>query len=257
MRRHPKSSVPPVVFAVLERLKVLRLLMNTRRRTPPPSLMHKRPMRRIHQPDNPVVDIARQLRYQMCAPKLRRKLRHLRHWRQRLTRPPRPRGRHIHPCKSIPLLTRKRTGINLRRVQRLMARQRRNLLALPAARLKPPSVILASHRLPIEPPSRQRNPPMRTQITHRKQPAAPFPPQQQRNPKQQHLRRLTLTEVANAQRRIPIPKDQLRRRPRNLCNSHQLTQTNRRPFAASAEHQTRLPIIAAPSTCVDTTLPLT
>ena len=241
MRRHPKPCIPPVIFAVLQWLKVLRLLMNTRRRPPPPRLVHKWPMRWIHQPDNSVIYIARQLRHQMRTPKLSRELRHLRHWRQRLTHPPRPRSRNIHPSKPIPLFTRKRTRKNLRRVQRLMTRQRRNLLALPTARLKLPAVVFASHRLPIEPPRRQRNPPMRTEITHRKQPSPRLPPQQQRDPKQQRLRRLALPQVSNTQRRIPIPKDQLRRRSRNLYNSHQLTQTKRRPFAASAEHQRASP----------------
>src|SRR5271170_163216 len=105
-----------------------------------------------------------------------------------------------------------------------MARQRRNLPALPTARLKAPPVILARHRLPIEPPSRKRNPPVRTQIPHRKQLAPVLPPQQQRNPQQQSLRRLALPQLPSTQRRIPIPKDQLRRRPHNL---YQLTQPKR------------------------------
>ena len=103
-----------------------------------------------------------------------------------------------------------------------MTRQRRNLFTLPTARLKPPPVILASHRLPIEPPSRKRNPPMRTKISHRKQLPTCLPAQQQRNAQQHRLRGLALPQLTSTQRRIPIPKDQLRRRPRNL---HQLTQT--------------------------------
>ncbi len=184
MRRHPKP--------LRNRFKMLRLLMNTSLAPPPPSLMHKRPMRRIHQPDNPMIDIARQLRRQVRTAKLRRKLRHLRHRRQHLTHSPRPSSRQIHPRKTIPLLTRKRTRINLRRIERLMTSQRRNLPTLPAARLKPPPVILACHRLPIEPSRRKRNPPMRTKITHRKQPSPSLPPQQQRHPKQQRLRCPTL-----------------------------------------------------------------
>jgi hypothetical protein len=224
MRRHPKPRISPAIFVVFQWLKVLRLLMNTSLTPPPPGLMHKRPMRRIHQPDNPMIDIARQLRDQMRTAKLRRKLRHLRHRRQLLTHSPRPRSRKIHPRKPISLLARKRTRINLRRVQRLMARQRRNLPALPTARLEPPPVILASHRLPIEPSSRKRNPPMRTKIPHRKQLPTRLSPHQQRNPQQQRLRRLARSQLPRTQRRIPIPKDQLRRRPRNLRNSHHITQ---------------------------------
>lgn len=229
MRRHPKPGIPPIILSVFQRLKVLRLLMNTSRRTPPPGLVHKRPMRRIHQPDNPVIHIARQLRHQMRTPKPHRKLRHLRHRRQSLSHlhSPRPHLRQINPRKPIALLARKRPRIDLRRIQRLMACQRRNLPALPAARLKLPTVILAGHRLPIEPPSRKRNPPMRTKIPHRKQLSPRLPSQQQRNPQQQRLRRLALPQRPSTQRRIPIPKDQLRRRPRNLRNSYQLSQPER------------------------------
>jgi hypothetical protein len=224
MRRHPKPRIPPVILAVVQRLKVLLLLMNTRPAPPPPRLMHKRPMRRVHQPDNPMVHIARQLRRQMRRPKPSRKLRHLRHSRQLTHNPPRPRLRQIHPRIPIPLLARKRPRKNLRRVQRLMARQRRNLPTLPRARLKPPPMIFASHRLPIKPTRRQRNPPMRTKIPHGKQLAVILPSHQQRHPQQHRLRGLLSTQPTHAHGRIPIPKDQLRRRPRHLRNSHQLAQ---------------------------------
>jgi hypothetical protein len=238
MRRHPKPRISPPVFAVLNRLKVLRLLMNTRPAPPPPSLMHKRPMRRIHQPDNPVVNITRQLRRQMRSAKPRRKLRHLRHRRQLTHNPPHPRLRQKHPRIPIALFTRKRPSKNLSRVQRLMARQRRNLSALPRTRLKPPPMILASHRLPIKPPRRQRNPPMRTKIPHSKQLPIILPSHQQRHTEQHRLRCLLLTQLPNAHRRIPIPKDQLRRRPRHLRNSHQLTQAR---LLTSTQQQRALP----------------
>jgi hypothetical protein len=224
MRRHPKPRIPPPVFAVFQRLKVLRLLMNTRPAPPPPRLVHKRPMRRIHQPDNPVIHIAGQLRRQMRRAKPRRKLRHLRHCRQLTHHPPRPRLRKIDPRIPIPLLARKRPRKNLRRIQGLMARQRRNLSALPRTRLKPPPMVLASHRLAIEPTRRQRNPSMRTKIPHCKQLPIILPSHQQRHSQQHRLRGLLRTQPIHAHRRIPIPKDQLRRRPRNLRNSHQLTQ---------------------------------
>jgi hypothetical protein len=226
MRRHPKPCVSPIIFIVVQRLEVLRLLVNTRPAPPPPGLVHKRPMRRIHQPDNPVVHIARQIRLQVRTPKPRRKLRHRRHRRQRLQHlhSPRSRLRQINPGKPIALFTGKRPRINLRRVQCFMARQRRNLHALTAARLKLPPVVLASHRLPIEPPGRQRYSPMRTKIPHRKQLPASLPPQQQRNPQQQRLRRLSLAQLPGAQSRIPIPKDQLRRRSYDV---HKLAQPHR------------------------------
>ncbi|MCU1252896.1 MAG: hypothetical protein JWQ49_5925 [Edaphobacter sp.] len=238
MRRHAKPCISPLVLAVVQRFKMLLLLMNTRPAPPPPRLMHKRPMRRIHQPDNPVVHIARQLRHQMRRPKPRRKLRHLRHRRQLAPHPPRPRLRQIHPRIPIALLTRKRPCKNLRRVQRLMTRQRRNLLAPPTARLKPPPMILTSHRLPIEPTRRQRNPAMGTKIPHSKQLPIIPPPYQQRHTQQHRLRRLLRPQLPDAHRRIPISKDQLRRRPRHLRNSHQLTQAQ---LLASTQQQRALP----------------
>ncbi len=224
MRRHPKPRISSLVFAVFQRLKVFLLLVNTRPAPPPPRLMHKRPMRRVHQPDDPVVHIARQLRHQMRRPKPSRKLRHLRHSGQLTHYPPRARLRHINPRIPIPLLTRKRPRKNLRRIKRLMARQRWNLSTLPRTRLKPPPMVLARHRLPIEPTRRQRNPPVRTKIPHSKQLPVVLPSHQQRHPQQHRLRGLLRTQPIRAHRRIPIPKDQLRRRPRNLRNSHQLTQ---------------------------------
>jgi hypothetical protein len=216
MRRHSKPRIPPFVLSILNRLKVLRLLMNTSRRPPPPGLVHKRPMRRIHQPDNSVVDIARQLRRQMRRPKPPRKLRHLRHRRQLSHYPPSPRLRQINPRIPIPLLTRIRPGINLSRLQCLVASQRRNLHALPRTRLKPPPMVLASHRLPIEPPRRQRNSPVRTKIPHSKQLSILLPTHQQRHPQQQSRSRLPRPQLPRPQGRIPIPKDQLRRRPTHL-----------------------------------------
>ena len=196
--------------------------MNTRPAPPPPRLVHKRPMRRIHQSNNPVVHIARQLRCQMRRPKPPRKLRHLRHRRQlssacgrRIRGSPRSRLRHINPRIPISFLTRKRPCKNLRRVQRLKARQRRNLFTLPRTRLKPPPMVLARHSLPIEPPRRQRNPPVRTKITHRKDLPIVFSSQQKRHSQQHRLSCRLRAQLPAPHRRIPIPKDQLRRRPRN------------------------------------------
>src|ERR1700733_4324448 len=190
MRRHAKPRIPAAIPIIIERLKVLRLLVNARLASPPPRLMDKRPMRRIHQPDNPVIHIARQLRRQMSRPKPARELRHLRHRRQISGTPPNPRLRQENPRIPIPLLTRKCPRKNLGRVQRLKARQRRNLLALSRTRLEPPPMILTSHRLPIEPSRRQRNPPMWTQIPHREDLPVLLSSQKQWHAQQQSLRSL-------------------------------------------------------------------
>jgi len=214
MRQHPKP--------LRNRLKVFLLLVNTSPASPPPRLMHKRPMRRIHQPDDAVIDIARQISHKMRTPKPRRELRQLRHRRQLTPNPAGTHGRHINPRIAIPLFTRKRAGKNLRRIKRLVTGQRRNLSTLPAARLEPPAMILALHCLAVEPPSRQRNPAMRTKVPHRKQLASGLPPHHQRNAKQQSLGHLAHAQHIRAQRRIPIAKDQFRRRPGNILNYNQI-----------------------------------
>src|SRR3984957_7388907 len=203
MRRHPKP--------LRNRLKLLLLLVNRSPAPPPPSLMHKRPMRRVHQPDNPMVNIARQLRHQVRTPVPSPKLRQLRHRRQLPRNPTHPRLRDIDPRIPIPLHTRIRRSKNLGRIQRIMARQRRNLPALSRARLKPPPVVLALHRLPIEPPGRQRNPPMRTKVPQSKHRPILLPPHQHRKPQQHRRRCLPRLQPPTPQPRIPIPKHHPRR----------------------------------------------
>src|SRR5579863_322411 len=48
--------------AVRNRFKVFLLLVNAVAAAPPPRLMHKRPMRRVHQPDDSVIDTYRHIR---------------------------------------------------------------------------------------------------------------------------------------------------------------------------------------------------
>src|SRR3984885_8836310 len=229
--------------------------MNTSRRPPPPRLMHKRAMRRIHQPNNPVVHIARQLRLKMRRPKPPRKLRHLRHRRQPPPHPPSPRLGQIGPRLPTPLLARISPRINLPRLQRLMARQRRNLQTLSRTRLKPPSVVLTSHRLPIKPPGRKWNPPVRTKIPHRKQPPILLPSHKQRHTQQQSRSRLPRAQLIRPQSRIPIPKDQLRRRPTHLnkiTHIHQPTTNHRK-----VDHGSQgCPRIKTKPTCVSPSLPV-
>ena len=59
MRRHAK--------ALRNGLEVLLFFVDAVPGPPPPCLMHKRPVRRVHQPDDAVVDIAGQFRRQMRA----------------------------------------------------------------------------------------------------------------------------------------------------------------------------------------------
>src|SRR5579871_303516 len=199
MCRHPEP--------LRNRLKVLLLLVNARPTTPPPRLMYKRPMRRIHQPNDPVVDVARQVSHKVRAAKPLRKLRQLRHRRQRIANAASSRLRQINPRVAVTLLARVSAGINLGRIERLKLSQRRNLDTLPAARLEPPAMILALHRLAVEPPCRQRNPTMRTKIAHRENFSILLAPQHQRNAKQHGLGHLSYAQLPGPQRWIPIAKD--------------------------------------------------
>ena len=91
--------------------------------------------------------------------------------------------------------------------QFVLASQRRNLNALPAACLKFPPVITALQILPIESPVRKRNAPMRTRIAHRKRFALSRAPQHQRH-FQKHCRlQMVAGNFRASQRRIPeIPQ---------------------------------------------------
>src|SRR5260370_9739860 len=57
MLAHPES--------VRDRLKLFFLFVNAVPASPEPRLVHKRPMRRVHQPDDPVVNVGRQLARKM------------------------------------------------------------------------------------------------------------------------------------------------------------------------------------------------
>ena len=75
---------------------------------------------------------------------------------------------HVHPNVPVTLLARIMPGKDPLHLQLVLARQRRNLHALPAAPVKLPPVIAALQVLPVKPPIGKRNPPVRTSIPHRK-----------------------------------------------------------------------------------------
>ncbi len=205
MRRHAKS--------IRNRLEVLFLLVDRSLFPPPPSLMHKRPMRRVHQSDNAVVHIAGQVSGQMRAAILRAELRSFRN--RRLFSCPRPSGsrlRNIHPRISIALFARKSRRINLCRVQRIHLRERRNLHALAARRLKGPPMIFTGNLIAVEPSARQRNAAMRAAIAHGKQPAVPLPAQNHGYTHQHRGLKLPAAQTIAAHRRIPVVIKQRRRR---------------------------------------------
>ncbi len=179
VRTHPE--------AVRNRLELFLFFVNAAAAPPKPRLVHERPVRRIHQSDDSVIDVSGQIAGQMrdlvfraegC--QLRRRRHAFRHARA---------GRsHIDPDVAVALFTRVMSRKNAIDFQFVLARQRWNFRALPAASLEAPSVIAAFQRLPIEVAVRQRNPAMRTRITHRKRLAVRGAAQNQRHLQQHRCR---------------------------------------------------------------------
>src|SRR6185312_11325126 len=194
------------------RLKTLLLLVNTSPAAPPPRLMHKRPVRGIHQPNDAVVDVARQIGGEMRSAKSGRELWHLRNSRQFSVDTARTRLRDKDPGIPVALLAGIRPGEDLRRIQRILAGQRGNLHALAAAGLKLPAMILAGHALAVEPSGRERNAAMRAQIAHGEDFSVFAAAQQQRYSQQQRRAPLAAAQIVDARCRVPVAVDQLRSR---------------------------------------------
>ena len=110
---------------------------------------------------------------------------------------------HVHPKISIPLFASIMPRKNALHLQFVLASQRRNLNALPAACLKFPPVVTALQILPIESPVRKRNAPMRTRIPHRERFALSRAPQYQRNFQQHRRPQMVAGNFRASQRRIP------------------------------------------------------
>src|SRR5204863_6207839 len=143
MRAHPKP--------VRNRLELLSFFVNASALSPEPRLVHKRTVRWVHQSDNSVIDVRRQLTRQVRDlvfvaenGKRRRRWNPLRQTRSRTI--------HINPNVAVPLFGRKMSRKNALHLQLVLARKRWNLHALPAARIETPSVIAALHHFPVEPP---------------------------------------------------------------------------------------------------------
>ena len=108
--------------------------------------MHKRPVRRIHQSDDAVIDIARQVGRQMRRAKALAELRDFGNRRQLSLASSEPAAsavvpalRDIDPDVAIALLAGKRRSVNLRGIERVLAGERRDLAALARHRLEAPS----------------------------------------------------------------------------------------------------------------------
>src|ERR1700733_11685427 len=103
--------------AVRDRLKILLLLVGRMPRAPPPRLMHKWPVRRIHQSDNSVIDRTRQISGEIRQLVSFAEFRNLRRRNRsrRSLREPSSHGsgiRNKYPDKIIALFARITAGIN-------------------------------------------------------------------------------------------------------------------------------------------------
>lgn len=194
MRTHPKS--------IRNRLELFLFFMDAAPTAPIPRLVYKRPVRRVHQSNNSLVYMRRQLASQMRNPIFPTERRQLRRGSNRL-RQPRSQTTHVHPKISVPLFARIMPRKNPLHFQFVLAGQRRDLDALPAASLEFPPVITAFDRLPIKAPIRKRNSPVRTRISHRKRFTLSSAPQNQRH-FQKHCRlQMVAGNFRASQRRIP------------------------------------------------------
>ena len=198
VRTHPKS--------IRNRLKLLLFFVNAMPAPPIPRLMHKRPMRRIHQTNNSLVDVRRQLAGQVRGPIFPAENSQLRRRRNVLTQS--RTGRiHVHPEISIALFARIVPSKDALHFQFVLASQRRNSHAAPAARLKFPPVITALERFPVKLSVRKWYPPVRTRIAHRKRFTVGRAPQNQRHFEQHRGRKFVARNFRASERRIPeIPQ---------------------------------------------------
>src|SRR5712664_3683758 len=194
MRTHPE--------AVRNWLELLGFLVNASALPPEPRLMHERPMRRVHQPNDPVIDVRRQVASKMRDLVFVAENGKPRRRRNRL-RQLRPRRIHINPNVPVPLLAGIMPRKNPLHFQLILAGQRRNLHALPAASIEPPSVITALHHFPIKPPIRQRYPPVRTRIPHRKHFPLGRSAKHQRHLEQHRRNEILPANLRAPHRRIP------------------------------------------------------
>src|ERR1051325_1395657 len=194
MSAHPKSK--------WNRLKLFRLLVNTFLASPEPRLMHERPVRRIHQPDDSLVHMRRQIARQVSALVSLAERSQLRYRGRSLGQS--RRGRiHVHPNVAVALLAEVMPGKDPLRLQFVLARQRWNLHALPAASIELPAVISALQVLSVKPSVRERDAPVRTGIAHRKRLSLVRPSQHQGHFQQHRRGQPPPPYLGAARRRIP------------------------------------------------------
>src|SRR5580693_10160928 len=206
-----------------DRLEILLLLVNAVPAAPPPCLMHKRSVRRVHEPDDAVVHVAwqrsGQVRDLVLSAKSwnprsgRRRLRHLSE-----TGSGRRRLGNKYPNVVVVLLTRVTPRIDPVHFQFLIGSQRRNDLALATVGIKLPSVVAALQTLTVEPPARKRHPPMRAGVSQGKRLSLAIAPDDQRRLQQHSLMQTVPGNLRTGQ--CTIPEAEQHQGVRRLAESH-------------------------------------
>src|SRR3954468_9424483 len=115
----------------------------------------------------------------------------------------RSRARHVHPKKSVALLTRKCAGVDAVHLQLGIFRNRRDLAALSALRLEAPAVIAALHLLAVESSVGERDTTVRAAVAHRKSSTVALAPDHQRRSQQHHWLHPLAADLARTQRAVP------------------------------------------------------
>ncbi len=185
-------------------------------RAPPPGLMNKGAMRRIHQSNDAVIDVAGKIGGQVRRAKARAEFLQFRHGRQIGAicniQPPGTGRRKIDPGMAIPLPAGIGGGKDAAAIQRVVPGERGNLQTLTTDRRKAPAMIFAGNGPGLEASAGKWNTAMRATVAQREDLACLGTAQQQGNAQQQRRGRLSSAQKIAAQRRIPIVVEQRGRR---------------------------------------------
>src|SRR6516162_3222677 len=199
MRTHPE--------AVWNRLKSFRFFVNAGFTPPEPRLVHERPVRRIHQADDSMIDVRWQFAFEPRDLVSLAEFLELRYSGQ-LFRQPCSLSVQIYPDVAVALFTGEVAGADPLHFQLVVARERRNRDAAPAAGIEFPAVVTAREPVTVKVPVGKGYSSVRAGITHRKRPPLACPAEHQRHFEQHRGNEATPTEARARHRRIPeIPQE--------------------------------------------------
>src|SRR5689334_16823957 len=153
-------------------LELLLFFVNAVAGAPPPRLVHKGPVGRIHETDDPVIDGAGQFGGEISGLVLVRESGQLRGWKRRVfaaskSRTHRARIWNEHPDEAVALFASEVAGVNAINLEVLIGRERGDQAALSRLRVEFPAVIAALDLASIELTAMQRHASVRTGILQR------------------------------------------------------------------------------------------